>query len=256
MRYSFPIPLWSKQYMREDESEEALRLGRRALDLARSVNQPRRAGALLEAIADIYRERGALDEALAASRESARLLDPGAAIADMAQTMNSVLALVREATILGNYKSPGLGRREEAVAVLERALRITADIASRDPNDFQGSEWFVSVGIQLARELWHTDPARSLEIYDRAVRRMAEFENNTTARPREIDALASSVYPLLQLHRSGDARQRLDAAFSRLNQLKFYPADQIELGSKADRTLRALAEYQAAAGDVADAIEK
>jgi hypothetical protein len=60
---------------------------------------------------------------------------------------------------------------------------------------------------------------------------------------------------LLQLHRYGDARQRLDAAFSRLNQLKFYPAQQIELGTQADDTLRARAEYEAATGNVAGAIE-
>jgi hypothetical protein len=84
---------------------------------------------------------------------------------------------------------------------------------------------------------------------------MAEFQNNTTARRREIDALASSVYPLLQLHRYGDARQRLDTAFLRLNQLKYYPAEQIELGSLADDTLRARAEYEAATGNVAGAID-
>jgi tetratricopeptide (TPR) repeat protein len=245
----------TKQYMREDEVDEALRLGRRALDLARSVNQPRRAGALLEAIADIYRQRGDLDEALAASRESARLLDPGAGTADMAQMMNFVLALIREGEILDDGNGPSLGRRQEAAAVLDRAFRITTDIAERDPNDFNSGERFAGVGILLARELWHTDPGRSVDIYDRALRRMAEVKNNTAARRREIDALASSVYPLLQLHRYGDARQRLDAAFSRLNQLKFYPAEQIELGSQADDTLRALAEYQAATGNVAGAIE-
>jgi tetratricopeptide (TPR) repeat protein len=245
----------TKQYMREDQADEALLLGRRALDLARSVNQPRRAGQLLEAIADIYCQRGDLEEAIAASRESARLLDPGAKTSDMAQTMNFVLALIREGQVLDNDKGVSLGRRPEAIAVLERAFRITADIAGRDPNDFNSGERFAWVGILLARELAHTDPARSVDIYDRAFRRMAEVKNNTTARQREIDALASSVHPLLQLHRYGGARQRLDAAFVRLNQLKFYPAEQIELGSLADDTLRALAEYQAATGDVAGAIE-
>jgi tetratricopeptide (TPR) repeat protein len=244
----------AKQYMREDQADEALRVGRRALDLARSVNEPRRAGALLEAIADIYRQRGDLDEALAASRESVRLLDPGAETADMAQTMNFVLALIREGRILDDENSVSVGRREEAVAALDRAFRIATDIAGRDPNDFNSGERFAGVGILLARELWRTDSARSVDIYDRAIRRMADFKNNTTARRREIDALTGSVYPLLQLHRYGDARQRLDAALLRLNQLKFYPAEQIELGSLADDTLRARAEYEAATGNVAGAI--
>ncbi|HEY7391852.1 MAG TPA: serine/threonine-protein kinase [Bryobacteraceae bacterium] len=244
-----------KQYMREDQADEALRLGRRALDLARSVNEPRRAGALLEAIADIYRQRGDLDEALAASRESAHLLDPGAETADMTQMMNFVLALIREGRILDDDNSISLGRRQEAVAVLDRAFRITTDIAGRDPNDFNSGERFAGVGILLARELRHTDPARSVDIYDRALRRMAAVKNNTAARRREIDALAGSVFPLLQLHRYRDARQRLDAAFLRLNQLGLYPAEQIELGSLADDTLRARAEYEAATGNVAGAVD-
>src|SRR5260370_16389545 len=151
--------------MRGDQAGEARRLGRRALDLARSVNQPRRAGALLEAIADIYRQRGDLDEALAASRESARLLDPGAETADMAQTMNFVLALIREGRILDDDNSVSLGRRLEAVAVLDRAFRITTDIAGRDPNDFNSRERLAGAGLLLARELWHTDPARPGETY-------------------------------------------------------------------------------------------
>jgi hypothetical protein len=56
-----------KQYMREDQADEALRLGRRALDLARSVDQPRRAGALLEAIADIPLSASAPDSPALAS---------------------------------------------------------------------------------------------------------------------------------------------------------------------------------------------
>jgi tetratricopeptide (TPR) repeat protein len=244
-----------KQYMREEQADEALRVGRRALDLAHSVNEPRRAGALLEAIADIYRERGDLDEALAASRESARLLDPGAESADMVQRMNFVLALIREGRILDDDNSISLGRREEAIAVLDRAFTITGDIAGRDPNDFNSGERFAGVGILLARELSNTDPARSVDIYDRVLRRMAEVKDNTPARRREIEALTGSVFPLIQLRRHDEARQRLEAAFLRLNQLKFYPAEQIELGSLADDTLRARAQYDAATGHVRGAIE-
>jgi tetratricopeptide (TPR) repeat protein len=244
-----------KQYMREDQAEEALRLGRRALDLARSLDQPRRAGALLEAIADIYRQRANLDEALASSKESTRLLDPGAENADMAQMMNFVLALIREGRILDDNNSVSFGRRTEAIAVLDRAFRIINDIAGQDPNDFNSGERLAGVGILLARELWLTDPARSVDTYDSALRRMADFKNNTAARRREIEASAGSVFPLLQLHRYQDAQQRLDAAFLRLNELKFYPAKQIELGSLADDTLRARAQYEAATGNIAGAID-
>jgi tetratricopeptide (TPR) repeat protein len=245
----------TKQFMREDQAEEALRLGRRALDLARSVNQPRRAGALLEALADIYRQRGDLDAALAASRESASLLDPGSESADMGHAMNFVLALIREGRILDDDNGVSLGRRQESVAVLERAFRIVAEIDGRDPSNFNSGERFAGVGILLAHELRHTSPLQALEIYGRAFRRMAAFQNNSTARRKEVDALAGSVYPLLRLHRYDDARQRLDAAFLRLTQLGLYPAEQIELGSLADDALRARADYEAATGNIAGAIE-
>ena len=209
------------------------------------MNQPRRAGALLADIADIHRTQADLDEALQASRESEKLLDPGGENASMGQAMDFVLALVREGQVLDNDKGVSLGRREEAIAVLERAFKITTDIAGRDPNDFNSGERFAGVGTLLARELWHRDPDRSVDIFDRALRRMGEVNNNTTARRREVDALAGSVYPLLQLHRYGDARERLDAAFLRLSQIQQYPSEQIQLGSEADRTLRARAEYRA-----------
>ena len=40
-----------------------------------------------------------------------------------------------------------------------------------------------------------------------------------------------------------------------MKQLKLYPAEEIELGSLADDSLRALAEYQAATGNVVGAAE-
>jgi hypothetical protein len=94
--------------MREERADR-LSPWRRARHLANSVNQPRRAGALLQAIADIYRQRGDLDEALAASKNP-RLLDPGAESADMAQTMSRRRIQGR---ILGDDNGVSLGRQQE-----------------------------------------------------------------------------------------------------------------------------------------------
>src|SRR5439155_19709584 len=49
----------------------------------------------------------------------------------------------------------------------------------------------------------------------------------------------------LRLRRRAEARKRLDAAFDRLRQLKQYPAEQVDLGSSAALTLRAMADYEA-----------
>jgi len=60
---------------------------------------------------------------------------------------------------------------------------------------------------------------------------------------------------LRRLGRVVEARQRLDAAFERLTQLKLYPSPQVKLGSEAEETLRALADYEAGNGNVPRAIE-
>jgi hypothetical protein len=85
--------------------------------------------------------------------------------------------------------------------------------------------------------------------------RLAEIPNNSASRRHEVRALAGSTYPLRRRGRTAEARQRLDAAFTRLSQLKLYPAERIELGSEADDALSALADYEAASSNVPRAIE-
>jgi hypothetical protein len=70
-----------------------------------------------------------------------------------------------------------------------------------------------------------------------------------------VRLLVGSSYPLRRLGRPAEARQRLDAAFQRLRQLKHYPADKIELGSDADEALRALADHEAETGNVPRALQ-
>ena len=70
-----------------------------------------------------------------------------------------------------------------------------------------------------------------------------------------MSALVGSSYALRRLGRAVEARQRLDAAFERLTQLKLYPSPQVKLGSEAEETLRALADYEAGNGAFPRAIE-
>ncbi len=63
--------------------------------------------------------------------------------------------------------------------------------------------------------------------------------------PRSVGQFGSS-YPLRRLGRSAEARQRLDAAFERLGQLKLYPAEKVTPGSVAYKALRARADLGAA----------
>ena len=131
----------------------------------------------------------------------------------------------------------------------ERALTIDANFAKQDPNDANRRFAVADNGIKLAGILRHSDPRRAIALYDEALRALAEIKNNSRARRDEVRALAGSTYPLRQIGRSVEARKRLDGAFSRLSELKLYPAEQVELGSEADKAVRALAEFEAGRGE-------
>ena len=110
-------------------------------------------------------------------------------------------------------------------------------------------------GIALAGILSHSDARRSLAVYEHTLLHLAEVKNNSSFRRFEVSVLVASSYPLRRLGRVVEARQRLDAAFERLTQLKLYPSPQVKLGSEAEETLRALADYEAGNGSLSRAIE-
>jgi len=56
--------------------------------------------------------------------------------------------------------------------------------------------------------------------------------------------LANSSYPLRDLHRGEEAKQRIDAAFAILKDTSDYPADQAPLFSEVFVALRAQADYE------------
>ena len=110
-------------------------------------------------------------------------------------------------------------------------------------------------GIAMAEILRHSDAPRALAIYDHTLRHMGEIKDNSSFRRYEVSALVGSTYPLRRLGRSAESRQRLDAAFERLRQVKSYPAEKIKPGSEPDEALSALADYEAGNGHVSQAIE-
>jgi tetratricopeptide (TPR) repeat protein len=244
----------AQQYMLAEQFDEALRLCTHATDLARAFDS-RHLADFIRVRARVFQQRGDLDEALQTIRESVKLLDPGPGNSDHGQTNNFVLALIHEGRILGDDNTISLGRTEEAVASLQRAFRTADDLVHQDPND-QSSRGFLAMGgIKLADILRHSDAPRAVAVYDHTLRHLAEVTNNPSFRRYEVNALAGSSYALRRLGRVVEARQRLDAAFERLTQLKLYPSSRVELGSEAEETLRALADYEAGNGSLPRAIE-
>jgi tetratricopeptide (TPR) repeat protein len=240
----------SAQYMLGRRFEDALRLCRRGSDLARLYKNEPYLGALLWVSADVFRGQGDLDEALKQIRESVRILELTAGNVEQGRTMNLILALTIQARILGQNDTISLGRREEAAAILERSFGMADNFVHQDPSDQVSRGRLAMAGLALAGILRRSRPSRSLAVYDHVLRHMAEIKNNSSFRRFEVSALAGSTYPLRRLGRGAEARERLDAAFEHLCQIKIYPAKKVKPGSEPDVALCALADYEASNGDV------
>ncbi|HET9831496.1 MAG TPA: serine/threonine-protein kinase [Vicinamibacterales bacterium] len=246
----------SIRFRNHEQFDYALGLNHRGIDIARSTNQPLHVGNLLQNTAFIHRDRGELDDALRDIREAVRILEPepGTKVPEQGRIMNLVAALSREGEILGRDDGVSLGRHQEAIVPFERAFRLADDYVHQDPNDSNSRIRLSLTGTSLAGILRHSDASRAVSVYDHVLQHLAEVKSNSRLR-REVRALAGSVDPLQQLGRSADARRRLDAAFSRLSELRLYPAEKVELGAEADDAVRALADYEASNGNLARAIE-
>jgi tetratricopeptide (TPR) repeat protein/predicted Ser/Thr protein kinase len=238
----------ANQYMKAGQYDEAIRICERAIQVANATDWPTQAGAALMIVALSHRAKGDLDNALRAVRESVRLLEPDKGETRTGRLHPYGLALIREGQILGEDEAISLNRPQEAVGYIELALKIGEDLARRDPGDFQSQFRVFTAEIKLAGILRHNEPARASKLCDDALQRLSTLTANAGTLRHEILTMAACVDPLLRLGRRAEARQRLDGAFERLSRAKQYPAAQIDLGSPADNTLRAVAEYEAAEG--------
>jgi tetratricopeptide (TPR) repeat protein len=237
----------ANQYMRADQYDEAIRICERAIQIANATDWSTQAGAALMIVALSHRAKGELDDALRAVRESVRLLEPEKGETRTGRLYPYGLALIREGQILGEDESISLNRPQGAAGYIERALKIGVDLA-RDPNDFQSQFRVFTAEIKLAGILRHNEPGRASELCDDALQRLSMLTANAGTPRHEILTMAACVDPLLRLGRRAEARKRLDGALDRLSRVKQYPASQIDLGSPADSTLRAAAEYEAVEG--------
>jgi tetratricopeptide (TPR) repeat protein len=109
------------------------------------------------------------------------------------------------------------------------------------------------VALEIGNILRHSDPKRALAVYDHALLRIREINENARGRAGEIDLLTMSSYPLRALGREADARGRLAESFKLLEASQEYPTDAIEPQSGAYNALRASAAQSEAAGDLAQA---
>jgi tRNA A-37 threonylcarbamoyl transferase component Bud32/tetratricopeptide (TPR) repeat protein len=243
------------QFLQARQSDDALRLCREASDIARSINHRAYLGMFLWVTAEVLQQRGDLDEALKTIRESEKLVEPEAGNTDVTQLMQFANVLIWEGRILGLDKGVSLGRSEEAAVPLEHAVQLTDNVVHRDTTDQSSRARMAMAAVPLADVLRYADARRALDVYDHTLRHLAEIQNNAVIKRFEVVALAGSSYALRQLGRPAEARERLDAAFERLKQMKLYPAEKVTPGSVAYKTLWALGDLEAADGNVSRAIE-
>jgi tRNA A-37 threonylcarbamoyl transferase component Bud32/tetratricopeptide (TPR) repeat protein len=243
------------QFMLGRQYDDALRLSRRAVEVSQAMSIRSYLGTFLWVSAEVYRNRGDLDAALHDIRESVSKLDFGPEHPEQSIKMNYVFALIKQARILGEDRAVSLGRADEAVAVLDRAFTIADGFVHLDRDDQSARGRVAMAGITMGDILRHSDPRRSLEVYDHTFRHLTEIQDNSSFRRFEVSVLAGSVYPLRSLGRNAEAHQRLQGAFERLRQVNSYPAEKIRPGSEPDLTLCALADYQAGNGHLSDAIQ-
>jgi len=242
-------------YQEEGLSDEAIRLLRQTAEVARGANLPRQAGAALIVVARTLRSTGDLQGALQAARESVRLTEPPPSEVPVVVAQAYRVALITMAEILGEDGTVNLGQPREAESILTRTLDISIQAVNRDPNDSGARLGLSSSGLRLANLLRHHDPKRALNIYERVLANSAEIKSDIRARRDEVRALTGIARIMIQSGRVGDARRRLDAAFSRLRAAKTYPAGVVAPGAEVDNAVRASAELEAASGRLARALE-
>jgi serine/threonine protein kinase/tetratricopeptide (TPR) repeat protein len=242
------------QFARSEHFEQALLLCRRATDLIHSSGRQDYLPDFLWITSDVHRGRGELDEALSELDEAVRLSDPGTS-AETWRISNFAISLICKGELLGEQNAISLDRPAEAIASLERAFELGDGLAHRDPEDQAARSRVANAGIALGGILTSTKPARALAVYAHTLRHLAEVPNNSSFRRFEVSVLAGSSYALWMLGRRAEAKQRLDAAFERLRDLELYPEKPFELGSEVEVSLRALADHEAAAGNLARAVQ-
>jgi tetratricopeptide (TPR) repeat protein/predicted Ser/Thr protein kinase len=160
-----------------------------------------------------------------------------------------------EGLLLAEDGGVDLNRPREAAVLFREAFDAEEEDASKEPKFYLSRDQVAESGLYLGNVLSRTSPKEALEVYDHSLMRIREVPSDIDARRQEASLLAASSYAARRLHRKGDARDRINAAFRLLRDTKDYPAEIIKPGSEADHAVRALADHYAETGEPNQAIE-
>ena len=161
----------------------------------------------------------------------------------------------QEGLLLAEDGGVDLNQPRGAAALFREAFDAIEQDARKEPKNYQSRSAVAECGLYLGNVLRHSSPQQALEVYDHSLMRIREVPSDIQARRQEASLLAASSYAARRLHRAGDARNRIDAAFRLLRDTKDYPTEIIKPGSEADSAARALADHYAETGQPDQAIE-
>jgi len=161
----------------------------------------------------------------------------------------------REGLLLGEDGGINLNRPEEAAMRLREAFDALESAAKPDVNSYEARTSIATAGHYLGDLLRRPNPRAALEVYDHSLTRVREVRDDVVARRLEVLLLAGSSYAARWMHREGDAKARIAAAFRLLASTGDYPATVLKPGSEADAALRALADDDAETGRLDRAIQ-
>jgi tetratricopeptide (TPR) repeat protein len=198
-------------------------------------------------LADLLRITGDLEGALESIRGARANLENAHFRTENDRRSAWCRVLGREAKILG-AGAINLNRPDEAIALLQQVFDLLEEWTQNDRDDPWSRLLFASVGREFGDVLRPRDPQRALEVYDHALRRLAEVTDNIDARRGEVELLTGSAYALRRLKRIDEAGDRIDRAFRSLAETNDYPAARISPHSAAYETLRASGDHLSETG--------
>jgi serine/threonine-protein kinase len=234
---------------------DSARYARQGADVARALPAAnRRFGPALGMLANALRDEGDLEGALQAITEARKLAEDAPTRDATSKMIRLQGVLLRQGLLLDDDDGVSLGRPDDAVEPLQKALDIAEEAARQSPHDFASRGRVGATAGALGTVLCHRDPRRALEVFDLGTRRLAEVPDNLTARRDRAQLLAASAEALLALQRLPEAGRRIDESLAIFRATHDYPAERIGTDSGVVTALRALADYDAARGDTGSAI--
>jgi serine/threonine protein kinase/tetratricopeptide (TPR) repeat protein len=254
----------AEHHIRLHRFEDAVRYARAGIEISRTdstIAGPRAEtfGVLATALRDLGDFQGALEAIREARSEWEKYRHYETDLPDRYWPPYARLALSavrsQEGLILSEDGGVDLNQPREAAILFREAFDAAEENARSEPKGYNSRGSLAEDGLFLGNALRHSSPKQALQVYDHSLMRIREVPSNIQERRQESSLLAASSYAARWLHREGDARDRIDAAFRLLRETKDYPAEKIQPGSEADQAARALADHHAETGEPDHAIE-